>query len=240
MIKLSRTLWRAAILAMVCFAPFAFGQSVNLTLDNGGSYTMDGIYVGPYNATQNYTQSVQVICDDFSHNVYAGESWTANVTNATALSTSLGSLLWGSSTAGGSMLGGTYSALQGYESMLYLAAEMLPLSSNPKNSTEVAYLSYAIWAIFDSTAVYNWLSQHNDLSAWAQVQSLAENALKGSYTTAEFAGWEILTPICTSGCPQEYFEYVPEGGSALMYLLLAGVSCFGAMFFRKRRQSATS
>jgi hypothetical protein len=31
---------------------------------------------------------------------------------------------------------------------------------------------------------------------------------------------------------------VPEGGSALIYLLLAGVTCFGAMVLRSRRQSA--
>jgi hypothetical protein len=31
---------------------------------------------------------------------------------------------------------------------------------------------------------------------------------------------------------------VPEGGSALMYLLLASFTCFGAMVLRSRRQSA--
>jgi hypothetical protein len=31
---------------------------------------------------------------------------------------------------------------------------------------------------------------------------------------------------------------VPEGGSALMYLLLASLTCFGAMVLRSRRQSA--
>ncbi len=30
---------------------------------------------------------------------------------------------------------------------------------------------------------------------------------------------------------------VPEGGAALMYLLLAGVTCFGAIFY-SRRQTA--
>jgi hypothetical protein len=31
---------------------------------------------------------------------------------------------------------------------------------------------------------------------------------------------------------------VPEGGSPLMYLLLASLTCFGAMVLRSRRQSA--
>lgn len=33
---------------------------------------------------------------------------------------------------------------------------------------------------------------------------------------------------------------VPEGGTALGYLALAGLSCFGAMVFRTRRQSGVS
>ncbi len=31
---------------------------------------------------------------------------------------------------------------------------------------------------------------------------------------------------------------VPEGGTGLMYVLLAGVSCFGAMFLHSRSQRA--
>jgi hypothetical protein len=41
-------------------------------------------------------------------------------------------------------------------------------------------------------------------------------------------------PICKSdkGCAA-----VPEGGTAVMYLLLAGLSCLGAMALRSRRQA---
>jgi hypothetical protein len=38
--------------------------------------------------------------------------------------------------------------------------------------------------------------------------------------------------------PHEKCAAVPEGGSALMYLLLASLTCFGAMVLRSRRQSA--
>ena len=34
---------------------------------------------------------------------------------------------------------------------------------------------------------------------------------------------------------QEFFGMVPEGGAVLMYLLLAGVTCFGAIFYSQRR-----
>ena len=38
--------------------------------------------------------------------------------------------------------------------------------------------------------------------------------------------------------PHEECAAVPEGGSALMYLLLASLTCFGAMVLRSRRQNA--
>jgi len=124
--------------------------------------------------------------------------------------------------------------------MLYLASQMLPLSGNKNNAQLVGYYAYAIWAIFDASAVYNYLKKNdsNFTYTWGQVQKLAESALTGSYSQGQFAGWEILTPVCNTGCPQEDFVFVPEGGSALMYLLLAGVSCMGAFLFRSRSPNA--
>lgn len=42
-------------------------------------------------------------------------------------------------------------------------------------------------------------------------------------------------PVCAYG---EKCAAVPEGGTPLMYLLLAGLSCFGAMVLRSRRQAS--
>lgn len=42
-------------------------------------------------------------------------------------------------------------------------------------------------------------------------------------------------PVCAYG---EKCASVPEGGTPLMYLLLAGLSCLGAMVFRSRRQAS--
>jgi hypothetical protein len=123
--------------------------------------------------------------------------------------------------------------------MMYLSSEML----GNKNATQVGYLAYAVWSIFDASAVYNWLVSHGDGAAWATVQSMAASALKGSYTIAQFAGWEIFTPNqCLSNCsgpgglPQEFMEYVPEGGTAVGYLLVGLFSCLAAGVFRTRRQ----
>jgi hypothetical protein len=38
----------------------------------------------------------------------------------------------------------------------------------------------------------------------------------------------------------KHCQPVPEGGAAAMYLLLAGLSCFGALVLRSRRQARAS
>jgi len=245
MIKRSQVSWWGAVLLVLCFAPLAFSQTVSLTLDNGGPYTMDGVYVGPYNFTEtqnNSSKSAQLICDDFKDEVYPGESWTAKVTSFSSINSNSTGLMFYNSTAGSSSIFGIAgNFVQGYEAMAYLATQMLPLASNPSNATTVGYMAYAIWAIFEPSTVKAWLS--SDSTAWAQVVTYVQNALKfvesNNVSPSYFAGWEILTPItCTSSqsCPpQEYFQYVPEGGAALAYLLMAGVSCYAAMLLRRRR-----
>jgi hypothetical protein len=227
-------MWFVAV-GILFAAPSAFGQ-VNLYLNNAGNNVMDGVYVGPYNATIGGSQQGQIICDDFKDDTNTGESWLANVTTLS----NLNGTKWGSSVAGDAgLLGGTFSSLQGYEAMLYLSSQML----GNKNATQVGYLAYAVWSIFDASGVYNWLVSHGDAAAWKTVQSLAASALKGSYSIAQFAGWQIFTPTkcftnCTgnSGMPQEFFEYVPEGGTALGYLLVGLFSCLAAAVYRTRRQ----
>lgn len=238
------SLWMVAL--VMCLAPLAFADGpVNLTLINGGPYTMDGVYVGPYNFTEN-NQPVQLICDDFKDDVYAGESWTANVTSFSSMNNNASGLMFAGQSSGSmSLLGVAGNSVQGYEAMAYLAGQMLSLSGNPQNATQVGYLAYAIWAIFEGANVKSYLGNSG---IWSTVEALAAGALQyvenpGNHvTTASFAGWELVTPVCNPGvqCPQEYLQFigVPEGGSALLYLLLAGVSCFGAMRFRLRRPVA--
>ena len=239
MVSTVKNLWLVALIAGLAFVPNAFGQ-INMTMTNPGNNVMDGVYVGPYTGTNNGA-SAQIICDDYVHDTYTNESWTASVETFS----NLNGARWANSNAGGSLLGGNYSALQGYYAMASLATQMLALGNSAQNAQQVGYLAYAIWSIFNPQAVQSWLIGHNDSAAWAIVQSLASGALKGTYTAAQFAGWEIITPIscqknCNGGLPQEFLQYVPEGGSTLLFLLLAGGSCFGAMLHRSRRTARST
>jgi hypothetical protein len=212
--------WGVAALALLCFAPCAFAGSGELTLTGAGNNVVDGVYVGPYYATVNGVANTPVICDDFADESYVGSSWSFTQNSFSTL----GSALWGNQAAN-------------YEAGAWLTLQMLSLNSNPSNATQVGYLSFAIWSLFDKSAL-NGLNatQLAGVNAW-----LSE--VPKNLTLAEFSDFAILTPQnCTPGscAGQEFFMLVPEGGSTAMYLLLAGLACFGAMLFRRRREAVSA
>jgi hypothetical protein len=185
-------------------------------MTGAGSNVLAGVYVGPYTASVNGVANTPVICDDFADDSVIGHLWNFTANNFSTL----GSALWGNQTTN-------------YEAAAWLTLQMLSLNSKPDNALQVGYLSFAIWSLFDQNALnrLNW-TQLAGVNSWL-------NQVPGNLTPSQFANFVLLTPQgCTSGpgsCPgQEFFEVMPEGGSAAMYLLLAGLSCFAAMLFRRR------
>jgi hypothetical protein len=220
MIKSVQRWWGVAALALLCIAPCAFAGST-LTMTGAGNNVMDGVYVGPYYATVNGVANTAVICDDFADESYIGHSWNYTANNFS----SLGSALWGSQTSN-------------YDAAAWLTLQMLSLNGSAGNATQVGYLSYAIWSLFDKGALsYLSSTQLAGVDAW-----LAR--VPGNLNPGQFGNFLLLTPQgCTNGpgsCPgQEFMTMVPEGGAAVMYLLLAGLTCFGAMLYRRRRQASS-
>jgi hypothetical protein len=218
MIRLTQKWWGIAALVLLSFAPCAFADS-SLTMTGAGNNVMGGVYVGPYYATVNGVPNSAVICDDFADESHIGQSWNYTANNFSTL----GSALWGNQTSN-------------YEAAAWLTLQMLSLNSNPGNATQVGYLSYAIWSLFDKGALNGLNStQLAGVNGWLGKVPL--NLLPG-----EFANFLLLTPQgCTGGpgsCPgQEFMQVMPEGGSAAMYLVLASLACFGAVLLRRRRQA---
>jgi hypothetical protein len=231
MMRTGRNLWWALGALLLCFAPCALGQGqVNINMTSAGNNVMDGVYVGPYNATVN-GKSTQIICDDFVDDSYVGESWTANVTTLSNLN--------------GTKWGGMANATALYDEAAWLATQML----SPKysgNATQVGYLAYALWAVFQPNAVKSWLGANS--AAWQAVQGWLNSAGTQKFTPGEYANFFLYTPnfnypitcnghACPTAPPQEFFGFVSaaEGGSTLMYALLATLVCLGAIWFRSRR-----
>jgi len=218
------------VLAMVFAVPSAFAQgSVGISMSDGGPYVMNGVYVGPYTANVN-GKSSQIICDDFADDTYLNESWTANVTSFSNLGSS-SVPMWSSK--------GNSSTL--YADAAWLATQMFVTAN--KNTTSEGYLAYALWSLFNPNAL-NGLSS-TQLTGVNNFLSQIPTGL----TPSQFANFFIYTPdltksitcgggTCQTAPPQEFLGFVsaPEGGAALLYLLLAAASCFGAIVLRQRRR----
>ena len=163
-----------------------------------------------------------MICDDFSHNIYSGESWTANGINASSLSSSIGQTLYGAT------LGAKQAQLI-YTQVAYLVNQMFT-TPNLTSDEQAAY-SEAIWAVTGGV---------DPSILTGDAKTLYDLALATKVGLTQYANLWLYTPssLGQPGQAQEMWGMVPvpEGGSALAYLLLAGLACCGAMFLRSRRQ----
>ncbi len=249
--KLQITLGSLLLLVAVFYVtPMAFAGNVNMALNDPPSNNiLDNVYVGPYNATNTATGgSMQVICDDFrDESNYSSYSYTQ--VSFSNLGNNLGSTLWGSILL---HQGDGANYIMGlYEQAAWLAEGMINLSSNQQ-----AYYAFALWAVFDPSDVLNYLRGFGDTNACNAIFGGHQNCSSTStvqaggilysaqqnYTNGDYSNLVLLTPVGCSltGCQeQEFFELVPEGGTAVMYLLLAGLTCFGAVWQSRRTARVT-
>ena len=242
-----------AVLAAICLATSAIAQtSVTLTGPPPG-YVYDGIYMSPYYATVGSSTNVPVICDDFGDNSWPNSTWSATTTSFSSITSSNTS--WG-------VAGGNTSL---YGAVGYLVGQIL---SAPSGSLQQIVDSFELWAIFDPSGVEKYLSTTNagagalistgDLcseifGSCTAAAALNPGGLLGALesqnlSASTFGNLVVLSPtngssLCAAGqdnCAAQEFIYVSvaEGGTALAYLLLAGLCCFGAMYMKSRRQVA--
>jgi hypothetical protein len=221
MTKTFRVLLIASAVAVLGLAPSVFADTASMTLTGAGSNVLNGVYIGPYTASINGT-STPVICDDYADESFIPESWTANVSSLSNLTST--------NHPGQSTL---------YDEVAYLTLELL---GAPKNSLQAAEIQYAIWDVFDPQAFAD-LKNFNlaDYNAANAYLTDAQNNYS-SLTPAQLAGFVVYTPNtkyaitcgsgpCASTPPQEFIVYTPEPSTILLFGLgLAG------LFLLKRRE----
>jgi hypothetical protein len=214
--------WDGGILLKRLFTLFLFVISVsaipaaagpvNVTLKGASGVAQGGVIVAPYYLSINGGPKIPVVCDDYTHGVYTGESWTATInTFSTLASTRFG-------------LG----AFQQYAEAAWLVTQILAQPSQDGN------LNFAIWALFAPTQTK---ANTKGWTAGAQNWYKAAFAWFGSHcskvtdTCSEInlANYAIITPT-SSGLksPQEYIVITPEPATIALFgaglLLLALLS----------------
>jgi hypothetical protein len=235
--------------AAICLASAAFSQtSVTLTGPTSGP-VYDGIYMSPYYATVGGVANTPVICDDFADDSYFGTTWNATVTPFSGITSSNTS--WGLAGAN----------ISSYAEVGYFAAQIL--AAAPGSVNQIVN-SFAMWAVFDPSGVKNYLNTYPVLSGALTTATLcidifgsagcgtgpSTGGLLATFANVSgFSNFAVLSPdvtgttsLCAAGhgcVAQEFIVSVPEGGTTVAYLLLAGFCCLGAMFLRSRRQLAT-
>jgi hypothetical protein len=225
-----------AIVALVilCFGLPALAQDdVSVQFTGGYSTTWSnsgGDYdAGIFTAKINGKSSHGIVSDDFNNEITSGETWGASAIQASSLT---------SSNIGETLFGNTI-GITGYAEVATLVSMMFNDRTSYHGITGItqAELSSAIWDITTTGGISGL-----DANAQALVAAV-EAAYKGDSSKAQaylakLTNLWILTP--TSQGPGEAPEFwtkglaVPEGGTPLLYLLLAGISCFGALLFNNK------
>ena len=187
--------------------------------------SINNVNVGPEQ------QSPGMICDDYYDNITTGEHWMATGYQVSTLNAgNIGQTLFGNANSHWSAVVSGWTAIQGYQALAYLANDMF--HNGAGNSALQSSISQAMWYL-TSAAIGRPIG---GLDSTAQgLVNYVEN-IQNDPALSTYAGLFLYTqPFVPTG-PQEMWGEipVPEGGSALMYLLLAGITCFGAMFYSRR------
>jgi hypothetical protein len=210
-----------------------------------GSYTTtwgnsSGDYgAGIYGGVINGNSSPGIICDDFNDDIYSGESWKANAYQASQLTAT--DPATGKPYLDDTLFGSTI-GFNGYAEMAMLVSALFNGSSTVLGigGLTQAELASVIWDIGTGGKLTG--LDLKALSLYAALQLYFVTHSASAYLNSMTNLW-ILTPDPKGvvGEPQEMWTEnlsVPEGGAALLYLLIAGFSCFGGLLKQRRALEA--
>ncbi|MGO9008468.1 MAG: hypothetical protein ACLQPN_00070 [Bryobacteraceae bacterium] len=215
------------IVAILCFAPLALAQDTfTLTGANPDYNSFAGVYVSPYTATiTNGTSTVysgEVICDDYFNDVSVGDSWTVQPET-------VGPGLTGEMFA--SPTNPAYPDAQAdYDAVAWLAEQLIALPLT--DAADQTYYSYAIWTIFDSAALTDYVNAGGTPS---NVTNLITDAFSGALNPGVTVTIWTPTSLTKEGIPQEFITVQTPEASLPAALGVSLASLVGLIFLMRRR-----
>jgi len=199
-----------------------------------GSNSENGIATVPYFLTINGGAQLKAMCDDYTHEVVVGETWSGHVYTYADLTANWQLTRAGATVAnGGAGLGSLGAVQTAYKELFWLFGQF---QSNPNDPT-ASNINLAAWAILDPALI------GNSSKGWSSaVQTWYNNALMSSnYNSVNTATFRIVTPNdlldgagtnpVQNSSPQEYIYNTPEPGS--LFLLGSGLLGLGSFIRRK-------
>lgn len=194
---------------LLAFSGSALADPVTMTFLGPAGNNSGGVYTYPYLFSVNGSSPVGLICDAFTNEVTAGQTWTANVTSL--------------ADAAGLFAGQTQN---------YFAAGLI-FNDILNHTIDANTGNWAIWGLFSTTAANDpYFTSHNIGAVINQYLGLAANA-----TANDVAGLVLYTAVGSAPGvgPQEFIGRVsvPEPATIVMLIAL-GAGVAGLFFFRQR------
>lgn len=196
------------LLAGLAASKPVLADTVSITLLGAGNAKAYGYYVGPMTANVGGS-AIQVVCDDFSHNVSVGQSWTATVNMFNNLS----------GTRFGSDLGAEFK----YQEAAWLVDQF---ATHPSATGDI---QFAIWSLFTPSVPTN-----ASISAWL---NLAASQNFTNYDFSGFRIFTPTSSGCNS--PQEFIAKIPGAQvpePTTLSLLGGGLAAISVLLKRNRKK----